>query len=44
MLGSLIDLGFHPTKIIKNAIYITRKNEIELFIKKINFNNPKNIE
>lgn len=39
--NGLIDLGFHPTKIITNAIFIARKNEIGLFIEKINFSNSK---
>lgn len=38
---SLINLEFHPTKIIKNAIFIGRQHEIELFVRRIDFNNPK---
>ncbi len=43
VIGGLVQLGFHPTKIIKNAIFICRKAEIELFIKRIGFSNPKHL-
>jgi len=38
---SLIKLKFHPTKIIINAIFITRRAEVKQFNEKISFNNPK---
>lgn len=40
---SLLRLGLHPTNITGNAIFICRKNEIELFIRRIGFSNPKHL-
>ncbi|MDD5416473.1 MAG: LAGLIDADG family homing endonuclease [Candidatus Aenigmarchaeota archaeon] len=38
---ALISLGFHPTNITINAIFICRQEEINLFLKRISFNNLK---
>lgn len=38
---SLKRMGFHPSKICYNKIYITRKTEIIKYLKEIGFNNPK---
>lgn len=37
------ELGFHPTKISINVFYLCRKDEIELFIKRIGFHNNKHL-
>ena len=38
---SLISLGFHPTNTKRNAIFLCRKDEIKLFMKRIGFSNNK---
>ncbi|MBM3232072.1 hypothetical protein FJZ21_01700 [Candidatus Pacearchaeota archaeon] len=41
---SLLRLGFHPSKIIKgNQIFITRKEDIQLYLKLIGFSNDKHL-
>ncbi len=39
--SGLVGLGFHPTKIIKNAIFIGRQNEVKRFLQTISFSNAK---
>jgi len=39
--NSLIELGFHPSKIIINQIFISRLNDVKIFEETIGFNNPK---
>jgi len=39
--NSLIELGFHPSKIIINQIFISRLNDVKVFEETIGFNNIK---
>lgn len=39
--NSLIELGFHPSKIIINQVYISRLSDVKKFDETIGFNNPK---
>lgn len=41
--NKLIYLGFHPTKTHTNAFFLCRREEIELFIKRIGFHNYKHL-
>ncbi len=40
----LIKLDFHPSKVIFNNVFLTRKNDIKRFADKIGFSNYKNVE
>lgn len=39
---SLQKLGYHPSKISARNVYLSRQKEIERYVRKIRFNNPKN--
>lgn len=39
-----VSLGFHPSKIIINQFFLTRKADITDYVAKIGFNNPKNAQ
>lgn len=41
---AFLKLGFHPSKIILDQFFLTRKEDIVSYITKIGFNNPKNKE
>lgn len=43
MRWALVKIGFNPSKIIKNKIYISRQAEVKKYEKIIGFNNPKQI-
>lgn len=43
--ASLVKLGFHPSKIIRRKqIFLSRKEDIRLFIKSVGFGNPKHLK
>lgn len=41
--NSLIELGFHPSKIIYKGIFLSRLNEVRRFSEDIKFHNSKNV-
>ena len=40
----LIQLGFHPSRVTRNAFYLTRKEDLDKFNREVGFRNPKHLE
>jgi len=42
--NAFVDLGFHPSKIIQNNVYLSRKSDIEKYLREIGFSNWKHVK